>query len=320
MQRMAYRQSKSDSLRRLLAGLAAVSILLFLLPTRWTSGLIGLVQLIVPLQDATTSLTEATTGSIGNDPATVRVEDFESVQRQAEAHAHQVAALSARVEELEREVKALSATRHWNVGGTRIGTQGRLIPARVIVDDLLAWRSSKLTTTGSLQGVHAGAPVLSNAFSLGRGDDAGLRSGMAILLGEVFLGWVEKVGPHVSRVKLLSDPSVQMKVRIGRFTSDRFSFAEGYYWLMGRGDGRMEIRDVEARSIQAAAVEVGDVVLSDPSNESLPAALTIGTVSALIPDRDNPLFMHLDVRPVLLPSQLDRVFIFDPSSEDAELP
>jgi cell shape-determining protein MreC len=168
--------------------------------------------------------------------------------------------------------------------------------------------------------VRQGNAVVSNHFAIGQGEAAGLRGGMAILLGEVFLGWVEKIGPHVSRVKLLCDPSVQMKVRIGRFAGDRFVLAEGYFWLVGRGEGAMEIRDVEARMAQAAAVEVGDVVLSDAANDALPAAMTIGRVSAVLPDRDNPLFVHLEVRPMLDAARMERVFVYDPQSEGDEEP
>jgi cell shape-determining protein MreC len=106
-----------------------------------------------------------------------------------------------------------------------------------------------------------------------------------------------------------------MKVRIGRFSKNGFVLADGYYWIVGRGGSTMEIRDVEARIAQAAAVEVGDLVLSDSTNEMLPAALTIGHVAAIIPDRDNPLFVHLAVKPVLNPAELDRVYVYDPQSE-----
>lgn len=312
---MARRKSSSGSIRKLLAGLAAISLVLFLLPSRWTGGLIGIVQLIVPLQDASTTVVDSIDASLADQSPIVSAEEFELAQRVASARAHQAAALAARVDDLEREVEALTATRHWDAGGSRIGSKGRLIPARVVVGDVLAWRSSQLITTGSLQGVPVGAPVLSNSFTIGQGEQAGLQSGMAILLGEALVGWVEKIGPHVSRVKLLSDPSVQMKVRIGRFAESGFVLADGYFWLVGRGGTSLEIRDVEARTVQAAAVEVGDVVLSDSTNEMLPAALTIGNIVAIIPDRNSPLFVHLSVRPVLDSGHLDRVYVYDPQSD-----
>jgi cell shape-determining protein MreC len=212
-------------------------------------------------------------------------------------------------------VKVLTATRLWNVGGRRIGSQGRLIPARAVTGDVLPWRSSRLVTAGSLQGVPPEAPVVSNKFTVDQGESAGLRGGLAILLGEAFVGVVEQVGTHTSRVKLLSDPSVQMKVGIGRFQDGAFTLADGYFWLVGRGGGRMEIRDVEARSIESGAVRVGDVVFADSTNTNLPAAMTIGKVAGIKPDRDNPLFAHLAVEPVLAERDLNRVYVYDPQSE-----
>src|SRR5262245_46581357 len=141
---MARRSSPSGSIRKLFAGLAAVSLLLFVLPARWTSGLLGLVQIIVPLQDASTAAVESVGEAIADQPAAVKPEDFEEAQRQAASYAHQAAALAARVDDLEQEVEALTATRHWDAGGSRIGSKGRLVPARVVVGDVLAWRSSQL--------------------------------------------------------------------------------------------------------------------------------------------------------------------------------
>lgn len=312
---MDYRKAKSPSLRKLLAGLAAVSIILFLVPTSWTGGLIGLIQIIVPLQDASTAVVDSVAGAAGDAAAPIDPAEFDAARQQAAALAHQTAALSVRVQDLERQVQELTATRSWDAGGLRIGSRGRLIPARVVVGDIHPWRSSQLVTTGSLQGVRPGAAVLTNSFDIEADEDSGLQPGMAILLSEAFVGWVEKVSSHVSRVKLLSDPSVQMKVRIGRIRDGVFVLAEGYLWIVGRGGAAMEIRDVEARLVQSAAIEVGDVVLSDSTQEMLPASLTIGHVAAVLPDRDNPLFVHLAVKPVLDPTQLDRVYVFDPQPE-----
>lgn len=312
---MGYRKPKSPSLRKLLAGLAAVSIILFLLPTRWTGGLMGLIQIIVPLQDASTAVVDTMADAAGGAPATIDPAEFETARAQAAAMANQTAALSARVLDLERQVRELTATRNWDAGGLRIGGKGRLIPARVVAGDLLSWRTSQLVTTGSLQGIKPGAAVLTNSIDVEAGDSAGLQEGMAILLGEAFIGWVEKVSSHVSRVKLLTDPSVQMKVRIGRFRDGGFALADGYLWLVGRGGSAMEICDVEARLVQAAAITVGDVVLSDSTQIALPASLAIGHVTEVIPDRDNPLFVRLAVKPALDPALLDRVYVFDPQPE-----
>ena len=245
-------------------------------------------------------------------PNAVPSEAYEALTREKAAVEHQAAALAARVEELEGEVAVLTATRLWAVADQRLGASGRLIPARVISQDLLPWRSSRLLNAGSVQGVQDGAAVTSHEFTLDRGEDAELRNGLAILLGEVFVGTIEQTGTHTSRVKLLSDVSVQRKVRIGRSMGGRFVLVDRYFWLTGRGSGRMEIRDVERKDVETGIVQVGDTVLSDPQSDVLPAAMTIGKIAAASTDRDNPLFAILTIASAVPEETLRRVYIYDP--------
>lgn len=299
----------------MLVGLLLIaSLTAIVFPRRWTGGLISLVQVIVPFQDAATVAADALS-SLGNDrPSAVSSEAYEALTREKAAVEHQAAALAARVEELEGDVAVLTSTRLWSVAGQRLGASGRLIPARVISQDLLPWRSSRLLSAGSVQGVQDGAAVTSNVFTVDRGENAGLHSGLAILLGETLVGEIVQTGTHTSRVKLLSDVSVQMKVRIGRRTGDRFTLVDRYYWLTGRGAGRMEIRDVERKDVETGVIQVGDTVLSDPQSDVLPAAMTIGKVSAASADRDNPLFAILTITGAVPEENLRRVYVYDPQS------
>ncbi|RME41043.1 MAG: rod shape-determining protein MreC [Planctomycetota bacterium] len=282
--------------------LTAITILALLLPDRWTGPLISAVQVTVPLQDAAGAVWRkepAAAASSGRDRGT-------------EALRHQAAALAARVAELEREVEILTATRLRDIGGKRLGSRGKLIPARVVAEDLLPWRSSRLLDAGSLQGVRRGAPVASRYFTLDQGSERGVRDGMAVLLGEVLVGWVEQVGTHTARMKLLSDVDVQMKVRLGRFTENGFALLERGFWLVGRGHGVMQILDAERRDVEAGRIAVGDVVLTDPSGDVLPASMTVGTVAAIETDPKHPLLSILTVRSPVDPNALRRVYIYEP--------
>ncbi len=278
------------------------------LPERWTSRLVNLVQWVVPFQQAAQTAVDA-----------ISSEDLlayaDGAAREGTALEHVNAALAARVDELEEQVRILTATRLWDAGGRRLGARGRLIPARVIGQDIAPWRSSRLLTAGTRHGVSDGAAVVSKHFTVDRGLDGGVQSGLAVLLGEVLIGVVEQSATHTCRMKLLSDVSVQMKVRIGRRVGERFELLDRYFWLSGVGDGRMEIRDVEKRDIDAALIAVGNIVLSDPQSESLPAALTIGHVGEIRVDRDNPLFAILTIHGVLPEDALRQVYIYDPRAE-----
>lgn len=310
-----------QSYRKLYVAVLVVSLGLFFLPAQWTGGLISFVQILVPFQHAAT----AAAGFLDADDTQtdslppVSGSEHAALLRERDALEHQVAAIASRLRQLESEVEILTATRLWDVGGRGIGPVGKLIPAQVVTKDLLAWRESRLVTVGSLQGIKPGAPVVSNYFSIDRGDDAAtgqagllVRKGMSILLKETLIGVAERVGTHTTRVKLLSDPSVQMKVRIGRFDDGEFVLLEPFYWLRGRGGGVMQIGDVNLRDVEDGKIRVGDMVFSDPLSDTLPAALTIGRITRIDHDVESPLLSTLTVKSPIIFSQLRRVYVFDP--------
>ena len=55
-----------------------------------------------------------------------------------------------------------------------LGPEGRLVPARVISEDVLPWRRSKLVSAGTLRGVRNGAAVTSHRFTADAGSEAGV--------------------------------------------------------------------------------------------------------------------------------------------------
>lgn len=292
--------------------LVAVSLTAMLLPSSWTGGLISLVQVIVPFQHAATAVGDRIGESLPDGSELIPAADFQAVQIENEALQHQVAALSLQAGELQRQVDLLTATRSWDVDGHRLGWAGRLVPARVITDDVLPWRSSKLINAGTLQGVRRGSAVTSRYFTIDRGGDQGLDTGMAVLLKETLVGIVEQVGTHTARVKLLSDVTVQRKVRIGRFVDEGFAPLDQYYWLKGRGNGRMQIDHVDKRDVESGLIAIGDIVLADSQDEELPAALVIGKINSIERDLDNPLLSILKVHGVIDESKLRYVYVFDP--------
>jgi cell shape-determining protein MreC len=294
--------------------LLVVSAVALLAPREWTGGLISLVQVIVPFQDGAVTGVGSAARALERDGGAVSPESHAALAREKAALEHQVAVLSLRVSELEEEVSILEGTRIWEVEGQRIGAQGRLIPARVITTDLLPWRSSRLVNVGTLQGVRRGSAVVSRYFAIDRGEADGVRNGMAILLREAFIGLVEQAGTHTSRVKLLSDVSVERKARIGRFSDGRFTALDRFFWLMGCGEGVMEIRDVERRDVDEGLIQIGDIVLSASESSLLPAAMTIGRVEGIQPDRDNPLLAILTIRSAIDEASLHRVYVYNPDS------
>jgi len=308
----AHGKKTGSGIRRLVL-LLTTSLVLVLLPQSWTTGLMSLVQVLVPFQDGASQAIAPITRAVRSDVAPYRAEDFQEIADRNAALVHTVSALSLRVQELEAENDLLSATRLWNPDGRRFGSTGRLIPGRMIVSDMLAWRSSRLLNAGTLQGVRQGQGVVSRHFSLDRGQAEGITDGMAILLKESLIGFVEDVGTHTARVRLLGDVSTQMKVRIGRILPDEPPRTlDRFYWLTGTSKGFMEIRDVESKDVEAGVIAIGDIVLAPPLEGRLPTAMCIGEVRSIHVDRDNPLLSVLSIASRVDFDSLSRVYIFEP--------
>jgi len=301
--------------RTTLIGLFALALIFMLLPSSWTGGLMSLVQVLAPFQAVSSSAGDAVTNLAEHPAEPPTAEVHAQMQQRQLALQNQVAALSAYVETLEQENELLTAIRLQNLGAVPLGAKGRLIPARVIAQDAVTWRSSKLIDAGTLRGVRRGDAVTSHAFDVSRGSEEGVRDGLAVLLAESLVGVVERTGTHTARVKLLSDVTTQRRVRVGRFAEHEFVLAGPEFWLVGKGHGKMEIRDVDRRLEQDGTVQVGDLVLSDPTDTLLPSALTIGVVTSIEPDRDNPLLRIMTVEPRVRERRLQQVYVYDPARE-----
>lgn len=294
--------------------LAIVALLFLLLPPAWTGGLIGLVQVVAPLQDGAGSAVDLVTMHAPARRATVDADEYMRLVAENEALQRRVVVLAKQINEREDEVDLLQATRLFGGPESGLGARGRLIPAKVLAGDMLPWRSSRLLNAGTRQGVDRGAAVVSNKLNIEWDGLDESPDGLAVLLGEALVGVVgEQVGPHVSRVALLSDVDSQRKVQIGRLSDDGFSTVDGFFWLTGRGRGIMEIQQVDRRLIREGIIRKGDIVLSDAEDPVLPAALVIGKISALRNDRDNPLLSILTVQSSVIHDTLRRVYVYDPA-------
>lgn len=297
----------------LLAGIGMI------LPRAWTERILSVTQVLVPFQDAVNTAAEKLASAVP-DEGPVSREHYEQLLLEKELHEHRAAALAARVEQLQNDVALLENTRLWGVGGRRLGAQGKLVPARVIAHDVLSWRDSYRVTAGSLQGVRPHQAVTSREFTLELRHAAGenIAKGMAILLGEVLVGTVGNADTHTSRVRLMSDLGVETKVLLGRFQDDEFFSPDRYFWMTGRGNGRMEIQDVHHRDVEAGLVAEGDLVLADPTLGDLPVPMTIGRIASIEVNHKEPLLAVVTVEAGIDPSTLNRVYIYVP--EDASTP
>ncbi|MEJ5260890.1 MAG: rod shape-determining protein MreC [Anaerohalosphaeraceae bacterium] len=142
------------------------------------------------------------------------------------------------------------------------------------------------------------APVSSSVRGLrheliiSRGSDHGLAPGQMVLSekGDSVLGIVQEVSARLSRVRLLTDSSVTLEVRIRR------EGAELEYVGRMSGDGKngcripLLSRDYDIRE--------GDVVFAAPQPGVLETPLVVGRCVRVRPDEEHPLLWDIAVRPV----------------------
>ena len=217
--------------------------------------------------------------------------EYERLAAEAEALRNTVASLSVRMADLEQTNSQLTRIRQRG-----LGDRGVLIPARVVADDLLAWRDSALINRGALSGVQPGAAVASSVV-VDAGTEDGLRDGLAALAGEVLIGHIEHAGTHTARIKLLSDPASRRPVVIWRLEDGVASTLEGdpRFWLVGQGAGKIAVVEVDHRYIEENAIRPGDLVITPPTDPTLPVPLTIGTITKIAADPENNLLYNLTV-------------------------
>lgn len=308
---MRHRRSSSFTANRkkLIAALLLLSFIALFLPGSWTRGLMSLLQVLAPLQDAATSAGNNIADAVSGDIEEISPARAQELYLENQALRNQLASASSQLSTLRDENQRLSAIRK-RLGDQDSHGHGRLIPARVITGDMHSWRDSQLLRAGTRRGVSRQDPVVSQFFTVNQGSDEGLQDGLAVLMAEVLVGIVDEASTHTSRVRLISDPEVQMPVLLTQLADD--AIPEMEFWLWGRGNGRMEVRDVPRDLVESGKIGIGSVVLSDDLGGILPSRLVIGAVAEVNADRRNPLLAVLTVEPPIDTQSLRRVYVYDP--------
>ena len=302
------RRSRRIRTRTIFFGGLLLALIVVWLPGRWTRPVGNITQLIAPVQDALNRGGDALAGTLnGADTATVPYPEYEEARLTSQALANRLLALSARVEELEGLNRDLSGLRE--AGFPR---EGRLIPARVIRRDAVAWRDAVLLDRGRSAAATADEWVISRKF-INVGENRGVTDGLAVLAGETLVGRVLHVAPYTATVLLLSDPTMRLeRVRVGRLVGERMELVEADFLLRGVGQGRMVIEDVDQKYLASPGIGVGDLVVSPPGDPGLSLTVAIGRITEIEPQEDSPLLLsRLHVEPLVAPDELTGVYVVD---------
>lgn len=271
------------------------------LPSTSTEWIGRPVQLMAPFHSALTRLIGLVVADSDPTPDANGLANGAS-HRESVRLRHQVATQQARILALEEQNADLQGYRDRGLSG------GRLISARVIGRDSLAWRHSILLEEGLSRGIRPGQSVITSHFvNVGRSD--GVEVGMSVLTGEVLLGEVVEASSRAARVRLLGDVESRMTVVIARVTENDVEVLDAQFWMTGSQDGQMIIQDVEAEYLDDNRIRVGDLVLTDGQGGSLPISVVVGTVVQKDQQRQNRLLYNLVVEPTVAPESVRKVYV-----------
>lgn len=282
----------------------SVAAVVFLLSSKLTGGVSGVLQAWVPLQHLMSSVLPSPRA----EPVQLSGDQAERLKRKLDAYEQQFMSMSARIADLQERNEELSGIRSRGLHA------GRLIHAKIVAADSLPWRASRLLDEGTLAGVQRGGLVISDFF-VNVGAEAGVVDGMSVLSGEVLLGEIVDASTHTSRLLLLTDPAGRpILVRIGRRSADGIGFAPADFMLRGMGANRMVIQGVSHDLIDQGAIRRGDTVITAASDDRLPVQVVVGQVVDLQRDDGNAVLYDVVVAPAVDLNGLDRVYVVDPTS------
>ncbi len=255
----------------------------------------GLQYVTAPLQRGATHLIER----IGGLFRTVR--EVRELQAQVDELQQQVEALSienVRLQEFQAEVIQLRALLNFvaeNPSWTYLGADvvGREACAyapcgEVIGDEPNPYLRYLSVNVGSEEGVGVGMPVLTG--------------------GAVLIGRAAEVGPHTTKVQLLTDTGSAVAAMLQQ------SRATGL--VVGQPDGTLRMLYIP----QEEEVQEGDIVLTSGLAGTLPRGLVIGQVVS-VEQKDIALFQEAVIRPAVDYREVELVLVvtsFQPLVQEEE--
>ena len=120
---------------------------------------------------------------------------------------------------------------------------------------------------------------------INRGQKDGLTKNQFILANESIIGTIFKVGERTAEVRLISDPSSKIAVKIAQFNMDRI--------MQGDGNSSAKVQLVPIKY----KIKIGDIVYAQKRPGFLSTPVIVGTVAECKSNDENPLVWDLTVQP-----------------------
>ncbi len=136
-----------------------------------------------------------------------------------------------------------------------------------------------------------------NELIINRGQDDGLDEGQFVLGDNSIIGTISNVSTRTSQVKLITDVSSKIAVRIG--VLDKYRLMEG----CGNNGARIRLLPIQYK------IKTGSNVYADKKPGLLGTAIIAGTVVQCKRDDENPSLWDVTVKPVCEIEMLDNVAV-----------
>ena len=135
----------------------------------------------------------------------------------------------------------------------------------------------------------------------------GLRAGMPVLFEQCIVGRLETAGTGSAQVKLATDAGFRVSGAFRRLVQGDKGQVESQPMgvsqtplVEGDGRGRMLVRNIDMKEVQAIGLTPGDWVVLDDSGPDWPLIIQgykLGEVSGIRPRTEQPLYAQIEVRP-----------------------
>ena len=297
---MGWSPRQGISAKQIFKGLMLLSVFCLFLPQRLTDSLDhALAWLLEPFTKSGRQLSLAVTDRLQpQETEEVSARQYEQLRRQYQQAVNKIVNLEQELHQ-QQELNVQLAGLRQQFGLAR----ARLIAAQVVGSDSSSWSQRVILNQGSLQLIREGQLVLSRAgeaqegMSTGKGAD---NFQMCVV------GRIDEVGLRTSKLQLVTDAGFGLPVFIKSHWQRQESW-RGEGVLTGGGMGQVKVTLVRADY----PVRVGDAVLACSDPKTLPVELLVGQVSSCEPDKDNPVFWRIAVRPATEPHTLREVVVVD---------
>ena len=284
--------------------LMGLSTLTLFLPRNYTDWLRAPTQLLVPGQNAVWAVTaEVARVAGGAEKPALDADQALAIQDENDRLAQHVLMLNSLVQQLQQERAVLRRLRENDSLG-----RYRLIPARLVAWDIMAWRDSVIIDQGRAKNVVRNDWITTRRFlDVGQKNGVPASDGLAVLAAEHLIGRVELVRDFTSRVRLFTDrtkPHEHVRIQFARREGDRLTYPVGekfpdqsVFPLEGvAGSDEMQVTQVKREFWDNGLIREDDLVVSSSNEPNLPGSLVIGRVLGVSRDPpDYPLLCRVRV-------------------------